>query len=80
MSNAGPSCQWAEVGTERTETEGGIESRRGARIRDWVSLEVFLWLQPKVSQGRVPGPEAATARAESGETPRCRRVTEGQRW
>lgn len=59
---------------------GGIESRRGARIRDWVSLEVFLWLQPKVSQGRVPGPEAATARAESGETPGCRRVTEGQRW
>lgn len=55
----------------------GTENRRGARIRDWISLEVFLWLQPKVSQGRVPSPEAATARAESGES--NPRVQEGDR-
>lgn len=55
----------------------GTENRRGARIRDWVSLLVFLWLQPKVSQGRVPGPGAATARAESGES--NPRVQEGHR-
>lgn len=34
-----------------TEDREGTESRRGARRRDWVSLLVFLWLQPKVSQG-----------------------------
>lgn len=50
------------------EDRDGTESRRGARRRDWVSLLVFLWLQPKVSQGRVPSPEAATARAESRES------------
>lgn len=55
----------------------GTENRRDARIRDWVSLEVFLWLQPKVSQGSVPSPEAATARAESGES--IPRVQEGHR-
>lgn len=55
----------------------GTENRRGARIRDWVSLQVFLWLQPEVSQGRVPGPEAAAARAESGES--NPRVQEGDR-
>lgn len=55
----------------------GTESRSGARIRDWASLEVFLWLQPKVSQGRVPSPEAVTARAESGES--NSRVQEGDR-
>lgn len=55
----------------------GTEKRKGARIRDWVSVEVFLWLQPKVSQGSVPSPEAATARAESGES--FPRVQEGHR-
>lgn len=71
LSNAEPSCQGAEFGTERG------QSRRSARRRDWVSLLVFLWLQPRVSQGRVPGPEAASARAESRES--NPRVQEGHR-
>lgn len=36
-----------------------------------------MWLQPKVSQGRVPSPEAVIARAESGES--NLRVQEGDR-
>lgn len=55
---------------------GGMENRRGARIRDWVSLEVFLWRQPKVSQGRVPSPEAANCKGRVWGNPR---VQEGHR-
>lgn len=45
-----------------------------------VCLEVCLWLQPKISQGRVPGPVVAAARAEAGERfLGGRRDAEGQR-
>lgn len=50
------------------EDKEGTEDRRDARTGDWVCLEIFLWLQPKISQGNVLGPEAVAARAEPGES------------
>lgn len=70
----GQGCEWAEVRTGRT------EDRRDARTGHGVCLEVCLWLQPKISQGRVPGPVVAAARAEAGESILGgRRDAEGQR-
>lgn len=67
----------ARLRAGRVRDREGTEDRSDARTGEWVCLEVFLWLQPKISQGSVPSPEVAAAKAEPGES--IPRAQEGRR-
>lgn len=55
------SCEQAEVGAEGTE-----RGQRTRGTRDWVFLRHFWGCSPKITQGSVPSPAAAAARASPG--------------